>query len=271
MGLGTKLKEALNGDKDRKDTSHSTHQNAPGAYPSDEVPRSHQESVNEGWYAPEPRSGQDINTNEPTALDSGYTYSHDLPVDGVDAEAPRKTGLRKPAPTQSTHHRKTGSKDSTHAYEEEGRRPAPYWGDTPTQKKDHGPAVHGGNDTFDLYNDDGGHEQLHGRPRDERRKMNGQDGYVYPAPQANGINAPGVDPAYAVIDRTRRSADIGPGGMAAGAGSSIGTSMGSKGGMGDDHYGPGHPGAKVLHRCENCGVDNDISRYFKKDVAYRME
>ncbi|KAI9154704.1 hypothetical protein HJFPF1_07261 [Paramyrothecium foliicola] len=37
-----------------------------------------------------------------------------------------------------------------------------------------------------------------------------------------------------------------------------------------DHYGPGHAGAKVLHRCQHCGHDNDISRYFNKDVVYRL-
>lgn len=41
-------------------------------------------------------------------------------------------------------------------------------------------------------------------------------------------------------------------------------------GMGDGHFGPGHQGAKVMHRCHNCGVDNDISRYFRKEVVYRL-
>ncbi|KAJ0115478.1 hypothetical protein J7T55_012758 [Diaporthe amygdali] len=36
------------------------------------------------------------------------------------------------------------------------------------------------------------------------------------------------------------------------------------------HYGPGHPGAKVMHRCQHCGNDNDISHYFKSDVVYRL-
>ncbi|CAJ2514176.1 Uu.00g022950.m01.CDS01 [Anthostomella pinea] len=40
--------------------------------------------------------------------------------------------------------------------------------------------------------------------------------------------------------------------------------------MGDDHHGPGHAGAKVVHQCEHCGKDNDISRYFKKEAVYRM-
>ncbi|KAK8054451.1 hypothetical protein PG994_009518 [Apiospora phragmitis] len=41
-------------------------------------------------------------------------------------------------------------------------------------------------------------------------------------------------------------------------------------GMGDGHHGPGHASAKVLHRCDHCGNDNDISRYFSKEAAYRM-
>lgn len=41
-------------------------------------------------------------------------------------------------------------------------------------------------------------------------------------------------------------------------------------GMGPDHYGPGHGGAKVMHRCVGCGMDNDISHYFRKDAVYRM-
>lgn len=38
----------------------------------------------------------------------------------------------------------------------------------------------------------------------------------------------------------------------------------------EEHYGPGHSGAKVLHRCQHCGNDNDITRYFSKDVVYRL-
>ncbi|KAI1879047.1 hypothetical protein JX265_003224 [Neoarthrinium moseri] len=40
--------------------------------------------------------------------------------------------------------------------------------------------------------------------------------------------------------------------------------------MGDDHHGPGHTGAKVMHQCHNCGADNDISRHFQKEAVYRM-
>ncbi|KAL8377532.1 hypothetical protein RB595_008285 [Gaeumannomyces hyphopodioides] len=37
------------------------------------------------------------------------------------------------------------------------------------------------------------------------------------------------------------------------------------------HYGPGaHNAARVLHTCTSCGVDNDISQYFRPDVAYRL-
>jgi hypothetical protein len=41
--------------------------------------------------------------------------------------------------------------------------------------------------------------------------------------------------------------------------------------MGEDHFGPGHAGAKVHHQCHSCGADNDISRYFRKDAVYRMQ
>ncbi|KAI9157941.1 endoglucanase [Paramyrothecium foliicola] len=37
-----------------------------------------------------------------------------------------------------------------------------------------------------------------------------------------------------------------------------------------DHYGPGHAGARVLHRCQHCGNDNDITKYFNRDVVYRL-
>lgn len=39
---------------------------------------------------------------------------------------------------------------------------------------------------------------------------------------------------------------------------------------GNEHYGPGHQGAKVMHRCQHCGNDNDITKYFSKDVVYRL-
>lgn len=41
MGLGTKIKEALHGDHHSDRTSSSPTQNAPGAFPSDEVPQRH--------------------------------------------------------------------------------------------------------------------------------------------------------------------------------------------------------------------------------------
>ncbi|KAI8629470.1 hypothetical protein F5Y19DRAFT_83394 [Xylariaceae sp. FL1651] len=303
MGLGAKLKEALSGDKDRKDTSHYDHdsgigatEQSPGAYTSDEVPRGHYQTANDQWYASEPTSSRDpyAATGDATTQDPRYTYGHkpSHDPDGVNAldhttEAPRTADLRKPVASQSPgkHHRKTGSKDSsTRAHSEKSlpAAPAPYWGDTPALRRDDKHARRGagagayGNDAFDLYDGDGGHEQLHGRPRDERRSMNGREGYPIPPAGANAYGAhsqargtaaaPGVDPTYDTVDWTRRSADMGPGmGMAAGAGAGAGSRMG------DDHYGPGHAGAKVLHRCENCGVDNDISRYFRKEVAYRME
>jgi hypothetical protein len=41
-------------------------------------------------------------------------------------------------------------------------------------------------------------------------------------------------------------------------------------GMDQGHFGPGHSGAKVMHRCYNCGADNDITKHFRKDAVYRM-
>jgi hypothetical protein len=296
MGLGTKLKEALNGDnRDHKEaTSHANHENRQGAttqpapgvvhLPDEEVPRSHADSINDRWYASGSSSGRsggsDDEASKPRAQGSTrYLYGHRISQnldDVADAEAPRRvTGLRK-AQNQETstthdHHRQAESRDSTHAHEEKGVRSTPYWGDAPlTKKKDPERATEGayGNrkDTFDLYDGVGGHEQLQGRPRDERRNMNSQDDSAHELrTQANGTRVPGFDP----VDRIPSGAGVGLGGMA--AGSSRGTSTGSRSGMGDDHYGPGHAGAKVLHQCDNCGVDNDISRYFRKEVVYRME
>lgn len=64
------------------------------------------------------------------------------------------------------------------------------------------------------------------------------------------------------------------GGSPTNVGSGIGTHMGqsspTSSGHSNTHYGPGHPGAKVMHQCQHCGRDNDISRYFKQDVVYRL-
>ncbi|KAF7536382.1 hypothetical protein G7054_g4569 [Neopestalotiopsis clavispora] len=46
--------------------------------------------------------------------------------------------------------------------------------------------------------------------------------------------------------------------------------LGKVTGPSSEHFGPGHQGAKVFHKCYNCGVDNDISRHFRKDAVYRM-
>jgi hypothetical protein len=69
-------------------------------------------------------------------------------------------------------------------------------------------------------------------------------------------------------------AATGAAGTASGAGAGLAT-RGSRSGSGSaakkDYYGPGHEGARVVHKCESCGADNDISRYFDKDIVYRME
>ncbi|KAH6647293.1 hypothetical protein BKA67DRAFT_431853 [Truncatella angustata] len=47
-------------------------------------------------------------------------------------------------------------------------------------------------------------------------------------------------------------------------------SQGASSGAGPGHFGPSHPGAKVFHKCHNCGTDNDISKHFSKDAVYRL-
>lgn len=61
-----------------------------------------------------------------------------------------------------------------------------------------------------------------------------------------------------------------PTNVGSGIGTHVGQSSPASSGHGNTHYGPGHPGAKVLHQCQHCGRDNDISHYFKQDVVYRL-
>ncbi|ROT41084.1 hypothetical protein SODALDRAFT_376807 [Sodiomyces alkalinus F11] len=58
-------------------------------------------------------------------------------------------------------------------------------------------------------------------------------------------------------------------GSAMGAGSGAGT-KGADGSSGPGQFGPGLDGSRVMHTCEACGTDNDISQYFRKDAVYRM-
>lgn len=59
-------------------------------------------------------------------------------------------------------------------------------------------------------------------------------------------------------------------GAGSGIDSSVSPTQSASSGSGRKHYGPGHEGAKVLHCCQHCGRDNDISHYFNKDVVYRL-
>ncbi|KAK7712691.1 hypothetical protein SLS63_012339 [Diaporthe eres] len=61
-----------------------------------------------------------------------------------------------------------------------------------------------------------------------------------------------------------------PTNVGSGIGTHVGQSSPTSSGPGGSHYGPGHPGAKVMHQCQHCGQDNDISHYFKQDVVYRL-
>lgn len=56
-------------------------------------------------------------------------------------------------------------------------------------------------------------------------------------------------------------------GMATGL---AGSSDPSHSGFQSGQFGPGHQGAKVMHPCQHCGKDNDISRYFHKEAVYRL-
>lgn len=67
-------------------------------------------------------------------------------------------------------------------------------------------------------------------------------------------------------------AGVGAGaGAAAGSAGARGSHASSGSGSKRGYYGPGHEGATVVHKCESCGADNDISRYFDKGAVYRME
>ncbi|CAH0049021.1 unnamed protein product [Clonostachys solani] len=81
----------------------------------------------------------------------------------------------------------------------------------------------------------------------------------------NGAAFPTANPKFAQehIKEREQSSSVG------GSSDGIGAAPAPKP-AGADHYGPGHSGAKVLHRCEHCGNDNDITRYFSKDVVYRL-
>lgn len=61
-----------------------------------------------------------------------------------------------------------------------------------------------------------------------------------------------------------------PTNVGSGIGTHVGQSSPASSGPSSTHYGPGHPGAKVMHQCQHCGKDNDISNYFKSDVVYRL-
>ncbi|KAI1267162.1 hypothetical protein F5Y18DRAFT_330566 [Xylariaceae sp. FL1019] len=300
MGLGEKIKDALHGDKDRKDTHQYSEktQQAPGAYPSDEVPRYN--NSNERWYGTESNSGYDTyDLNEPISQGPEYTYGYGSDdTDFLDEQIGASTsrhGPRQPARTSPTSnkpasHRKSLSKDSTRAKDEKPTVATPYWGDASTsggsQRKKESYELYknhdtqerlpngsrderrnmmnkGGNDTYNMYHPDGTHEQLQGRPRDERRAMMDSNKNRDLQSSTRGNPAAGTDPIYNLVDRTRRSPDM--------SGNSSVASSGMRTGMGDGHFGPGHSGARVMHRCEHCGNDSDISRYFRKDATYRME
>lgn len=52
---------------------------------------------------------------------------------------------------------------------------------------------------------------------------------------------------------------------------SSGLTSGLAGSAGQSGANWGGSGSKVLHKCDNCGHDNDISRYFNKDATFRSQ
>jgi hypothetical protein len=80
----------------------------------------------------------------------------------------------------------------------------------------------------------------------------------------NGMGAAGAAGAMGAASAMNR----GHHGSVSGSDHSAGVSSNKM--ASSDHYGPGHSGAKVMHQCQSCGHDNDISKYFSKDVIYRM-
>lgn len=96
----------------------------------------------------------------------------------------------------------------------------------------------------------------------------GFGGNVDSSYQSGGRSTGNVDPTYHSGARNS-SSPVGGGGYAGATstGSDPGTGTASSGAK---HFGPGHEGSKVFHTCENCGKDNDISKYFSKDVVYRL-
>ncbi|KAJ4385825.1 hypothetical protein N0V93_010256 [Gnomoniopsis smithogilvyi] len=84
---------------------------------------------------------------------------------------------------------------------------------------------------------------------------------------AGSYNNPGGPTSHLSGGPSHVNTNIGAG---AGPDSSVSPTQSASSGSGRKHFGPGHEGAKVLHSCQHCGRDNDISHYFNKDVVYRL-
>lgn len=135
-----------------------------------------------------------------------------------------------------------------------------------------GSTAHGG-----AYDSTSGHPAP-GVPRSSMLDVEGVPGsHPGHTAQSSGVphsnNPLGSQRAVSGSPPHHGSHGIGPGSptnVGSGIGSHVGQSSPASSGPGSSHYGPGHPGAKVLHQCQHCGQDNDISHYFKQDVVYRL-
>ena len=334
MGLGTKIKDALSGDKEH---SSSRQPRAPGAYPeSADVPRSNTADSWQQSNLNKPLSANEDTSNVREGDDGYYTHTraHDQPEQqpGNDKFAPNRE-------TQniSVHDRRQNEKE--HPYwgdfgttDHDGRDANTYESNAPNiSDQDHGPLtsrnktyngaisetgpqsrssnmgsqyqhadqayhVNFGNDapnSFSTANSGARHQNLNnstelgGNEEGDNTGLYGNEAYktsrVPAQVRSSRLDDQDFDPSRNIESQagTVGMRDRNSGVYQQGAGF-MGTERssplpGSDNGTGGDrnsaavdHYGPGHSGAKVMHRCQHCGNDNDISKYFNKDVVYRL-
>ena len=142
MGLGTKIKEVLHSDKDTKHNTADTSK-TPGAFPSDEVPRSQRHADTGALES----SGSPRTDNISGKNSSEYTYgAHDSSMtgrDGVTSDRHDTTGTHTTAGATGSHDR-SGSHDLTGSHRNKLNKDsttAPYWGDAERVGGRHSPTA----------------------------------------------------------------------------------------------------------------------------------
>lgn len=198
MGLGTKIKDALHGDKEQQHSTTDTSK-TPGSFPSDEVPRSHtrkdpvgsdgvgtsSQLNNEKLPGSKPAEYTYGSSTGPTAT-SGVTGRHNHGVTGTHQDS----GLAHQNVPGTT----ATSTGSSHAQ----KHPEPYWGETERAGR-HEPGLEGGayersgealhaHDVNNRYNntkhhDNFAHDSTAGRSSAHNTNLSGTTG-------AHGSEAP---------------------------------------------------------------------------------